>query len=1309
MTSNPGQCQALRIHFDAQRCTDEATSVNGLFCGRHSRQAFALYKGYKRRNARLDVVDDEAPPYLKDSQIPLANDNFESIEDVKTLQDIQSHLYDKYVLLNQVIEARKLHHKHFYSITYDYGHQAYLDKLSSQRHTVFRALGTVGKRLTKVLYAKEKWYAWVREVQDEEEANREKEQKKLKQEAALFRRHMKMLQARLELNRQQEEKMRQDAFLEEAYRERMSLADDDDDEAWDPINDLEFDKRHLYIDLIKHFLWMEPLDEDDGATPAEDAENDAPKEAEAAAAAEPQPPAKKSKKKAKGKGGASKYSSSADASGSPRGQKKLLAMQESLARTTAEDPEPDKNNIETEEEMRKRLSEGVKKNYDVEEGYLSFQLVGTLENPHETHEKTAPMTTDEIEQAVTDIKEIKLLLFCRLLLAQASLLPAAVRASGVREFLNDAEVAEADLRDLCLKFLAKSEKNMKGSKRKSRKKNKSRHKTKVTICGKSIWNHASEKAMSRDGWLQFSIMAKDCHLRNAIQLCRNWAEFSDLNFLTLWQYFPASNWNSWGSNRLIQQLQELGFYSYFVDLDAQQHSHRHQVGGRGQIRRQHDVVESRNILVGHMKRNDPVTRRFLQYLVMRTGELLVLVRDGKTGRVITAPPEEQLWTYRKKRGLGRASKNEWVNVLEVGPMYFALTETLRKWRFGFQDYYDVFIWDFVPGQSSMITYNIVVTELRNALRIAHPRDAYRHMEPLLRTLTREQDTMRTRQIKPGEDVKSLWDTVMDERNEFRLFDINGKRMTCHDSTELVESPYMFYNEANRAEDMVLFPDELVSDKKSVPFREIRNGASRIEDGFLPSTLRHLKKGMKAIEEGRDPAVGLDQARDDEDDSIWAVPKIWETGLAEVRQQKPEGERLRLLKRTGLAAARKTLTLQQRLGDTDPMQTMERDRSFGFKESFHAGDLEPGSNEKFTEVQERITTMLKHPHSGSTDWVWFLVEILDWLRLRADYDDYTQDPAFPWPHAFIIQDLVRAFAAVAMFFPEVETTALVTQYIQSSACEEFRNSLLFNPKERGKTRPDRRGRTSYKFRDKKFWTKWNEFLKTDRYFADVYPMEWSIAVRPIVAHLYRAGVIAPAYYQNDPECVSGMATANTEPHRPDQLDFFINYEDKYGSFPMEFPPSFITPDQWPELLPRAQKFAKTHRNARYALLRLWSAPHFYPFMVGLHNRQGTSFLDSVGRSWEWKFVPKDMPGSEFSAHRVAGTRLDLLRSQLGERVDHRGDLILVMGENAADLLKYTTAVMFALQTKPWLREVDLWKSFVNVDLELLEGLDPFWLD
>ena len=56
-----------------------------------------------------------------------------------------------------------------------------------------------------------------------------------------------------------------------------------------------------------------------------------------------------------------------------------------------------------------------------------------------------------------------------------------------------------------------------------------------------------------------------------------------------------------------------------------------------------------------------------------------------------------------------------------------------------------------------------------------------------------------------------------------------------------------------------------------------------------------------------------------------------------------------------------------------------------------------------------------------------------------------------------------------------------------------------------------------------------------------------------------------------------------------------------------------------------------------------------------------------------------------------------------------DLYVVMADDAEELMKLATGVMFALQTKPWKLEVDLWKSFVNVDLAFLEGLDDKWLD
>lgn len=982
--------------FDGSKCTKEATHANGIFCWFHSKQVYGLYRGYKRRNASLDALDDESPPYLKKAKVTLANQTFEDIEDENTPKEVHSHLFEKYVLIGKVIEARKLHHTHFYSLQVDYGHQAYIDKLSSQRHNILQSLERLEKRTADVLYRKEQWFAWVRKTQEEEEATREKEQRKVKQEASLFKRYRDKLRARLERARREEEKRSQDAYLEQAYQERMAMSADetDNDEDWDPIKDMKLDKRTQYIDLIKHFLWMD-VESTDG-NEGDDSVDPVATSTAALPTEDSQVPSKKAKKRSNAKRSATKSGNpgvSAAASIADRGQKRLMAIQESkTASTNADQHVPDKKNIETEREMRKRLSEGVEKKM---ENIWGFQLVGSLENPHETHTRTAPMTGDEIESAVKDIREIKLLLFCRLLLAQASMLPAALRCNSVEEFLNDADIVDSDLRDLCLKLEDPSlqqirdacadfargddaeedidnasdesetededgdtfadlmsdndryahlhtdnwlvEKLFPGElKPRKEKPGSSSQKTRVTICGKSVWNHASEKAMSRDGWLQFSIIAKDCDLKHAIQLCRNWAEFSDLNLLTLWQYFPASNWASWGNNRLIQQLQELEFFPYFIDLDAQQHSRHLQVGGRSKIRRQHDIIETRNIIVGHMKRSDPVTRRFLQYLTMRTGELLVLVRDGKTGRVITAPPEEHLWTYRRKQGIGRASKNEWYNVLEVGPDYYDMTDSLREWRFGFQDYYDVFIWSFVPDESPMDMYNVVVTELRTAWRLTHPRDVYLHMEPLLRTLTREKDTMRTRKIKAGEDVESIWDTVTSDQVEFRAFNIQEGNITSRTTRELGSSPYLFYNKANIVEDEVLFPDEVVSNKKRVHFREIRNGVSRIETPNLPSRIRQLEASLALAREGKDPAAAFEETLDSDEGSIWALPRIWQTGFGQLLQGTLSVQQRKLLNRTGLDTINQSQLLADRLEDADFMEIMERDRSFGFKELISPG-------------------------------------------------------------------------------------------------------------------------------------------------------------------------------------------------------------------------------------------------------------------------------------------------------------------------------------------------------------------------------------
>ncbi|KAF5672630.1 delta14-sterol reductase [Fusarium circinatum] len=122
-----------------------------------------MYKN-KRRNAQLDDLDKDPPTYLAETHVPLANDDFSGVSDSKEMEEVVDHLHVKWNPLNRVIEARRKHHAYFYSISYDYGHQAYIDKLVSHRHIVLLALGRAQKRLMAILYKKEQWYSWVRDA-----------------------------------------------------------------------------------------------------------------------------------------------------------------------------------------------------------------------------------------------------------------------------------------------------------------------------------------------------------------------------------------------------------------------------------------------------------------------------------------------------------------------------------------------------------------------------------------------------------------------------------------------------------------------------------------------------------------------------------------------------------------------------------------------------------------------------------------------------------------------------------------------------------------------------------------------------------------------------------------------------------------------------------------------------------------------------------------------------------------------------------------------------------------------------------------
>ncbi|SCB65309.1 unnamed protein product [Fusarium graminearum] len=287
--------------------------------------------------------------------------------------------------------------------------------------------------------------------------------------------------------------------------------------------------------------------------------------------------------------------------------------------------------------------------------------------------------------------------------------------------------------------------------------------------------------------------------------------------------------------------------------------------------------------------------------------------------------------------------------------------------------------------------------------------------------------------------------------------------------------------------------------------------------------------------------------------------------------------------------------------------------------------------------------------------------------------------------------------MAMFLPGLEVTKFVTEFVNSSQCEEVRNSGVFDIEERNKVRPDRRTGTGYMFREKEFWNEWNEFYnddEEDESWPERYLMEWSLTVRPTLAHCClqggsynpgKRGTSSRTYqgHSHSPNGASSTWQARSL-HQLQGTTRKVQHENRsvfFGTLAM----------------------ARNH-PARFALLRTWSSPHYYPFMCDGTDRYSTTFLDSRNRSWAWRFVPKDMTASEYSPHETIKRRLGYLKHQFGSRVINRGDLILVMGEDEDDLFKYCITVTLAIQTKPWMWEIDLWKSFINVDMDFIERME-----
>jgi hypothetical protein len=141
-----------------------------------------------------------------------------------------------------------------------------------------------------------------------------------------------------------------------------------------------------------------------------------------------------------------------------------------------------------------------------------------------------------------------------------------------------------------------------------------------------------------------------------------------------------------------------------------------------------------------------------------------------------------------------------------------------------------------------------------------------------------------------------------------------------------------------------------------------------------------------------------------------------------------------------------------------------------------------------------------------DWAWFCMELLDWMNLKMYYDEYNPEVLSPWPHRYILQDIVQAFMMMGLFFPNVKETSIIQEYLDSEEGKALKASQIFDAASRCARRPDARSRASCGERPKKFWEQWNKIYADEKYFVDAYPKDWALAIRPTIAKRKKAASI-----------------------------------------------------------------------------------------------------------------------------------------------------------------------------------------------------------
>lgn len=153
-------------------------------------------------------------------------------------------------------------------------------------------------------------------------------------------------------------------------------------------------------------------------------------------------------------------------------------------------------------------------------------------------------------------------------------------------------------------------------------------------------------------------------------------------------------------------------------------------------------------------------------------------------------------------------------------------------------------------------------------------DTFNLAAPILRTLTREEDSQRVREIRSGENVESIYDTIHDERTKFTMFDDDRK--------PLENMPkHLFYDEIDEIEDRILFPEENLEHGTDIAIGE----SSLVHDlEKRPPDMKRFVYDLDTDEETPDSDLSEKEESESEDDLEHTCHEHSEDGNSSEREQ-----------------------------------------------------------------------------------------------------------------------------------------------------------------------------------------------------------------------------------------------------------------------------------------------------------------------------------------------------------------------------------------------------------------------------------------